>query len=141
MPIAHHTPSPSKSGSFPSLGEMQVLRDKAWKRSWGERLQPVPTHGSRCQRATHVARRSQCPAAKWRDAVAALLAAGSAASGRGGPFLIEVGANKGYDLIEFLQRFGGGDASATAQLPTAWGWLSALRASGLDQPSEHACGM
>ena len=139
-PTAHHSPS-----SFPSFGGMQVLRDKAFKRSWGERFQPVPApgHGSRCQRATHVARRSQCPAAKWRDAVAALLAAsGQRLRGtRDGTFFIEVGANKGYDLIEFLQRFGGDGAAATAQLPTAWGWLSALRAAGLDQPSEHACGM
>ena len=56
----------------------------------------------RCPNATlalHVAKHSHCPFDKWHDRIANLLVAPTMV-------YINVGANKGYNLISFMKRYG-----------------------------------
>ena len=57
---------------------------------------------SACNASLEVAKRSGCPAGRWQDVIAPLLA--STAKGRNLTF-VNVGANKGYNVAEFMQRF------------------------------------
>jgi hypothetical protein len=54
-----------------------------------------------CNASLRIAKRSGCPSAAWQDAIAPLLAR----SHQGNLTLVNVGANKGYNVAEFLQRF------------------------------------
>ena len=74
---------------------------------------------SACNASLEVAKRSGCPAGRWQDVIAPLLA--STAKGRNLTF-VNVGANKGYNVAEFLQRYSHG-ASST---PTSVAWHAEL---------------
>ena len=60
-----------------------------------------------CERAVAIARRSKCPSSQWKDALAsALVANHSSSSSTSTPLVyVNAGANKGFAVAEFLQRF------------------------------------
>mmetsp|Transcript_9652 Transcript_9652/g.22323 ORF Transcript_9652/g.22323 Transcript_9652/m.22323 type:complete len:324 (-) Transcript_9652:93-1064(-) len=63
--------------------------------------------------AVDIGRHSNCPSDKWHDAIAPLIA-------RPHMLMLNVGANKGYNLLEFMQRY-------TATALTHHDWHSLLR--------------
>ena len=54
-----------------------------------------------CNASLAVAKHSGCPSGRWQDAIAPLLVASRTAANL---TLVNVGANKGYNVAEFLQR-------------------------------------
>ena len=127
-------PQMDRAAKFPTLSEMREQHQLVLRKDWKTRLQTLPKIGNRCDRALHIARRSQCPGSRWRDVIAPLLVHGDAGSV---PTLLEVGANVGYDLLEWYQRF-------AAPAPTAWQWLATLRQNGLttlDRTDGQLCGI
>ena len=62
---------------------------------------PVPT--SHCNASLFVAKHSGCPSSRWQDAIAPLL--GRALPAGVNLTFVNVGANKGYNVAEWLQRF------------------------------------
>ncbi|KAL1507494.1 hypothetical protein AB1Y20_008330 [Prymnesium parvum] len=62
--------------------------------------------------AVEVARHSNCPHDRWQDVVAPLLAAPLGAPA-GEAVLVNVGANKGFNLVEFAQRYSSSNLSST----------------------------
>ena len=84
------------------------------------RLQPLNSSWwspSNCAAVACFAHRGGCPSSSWKDAIAPAVSASAA-----GPLvLVNAGANKGYAVAEFVQRFG----SATF---TARDWLNNLTA-------------
>ena len=58
-----------------------------------------------CERALAVAKRSKCPSSHWKDALSPWLWANSSFRGDAPLVYVNAGANKGFAVAEFLQRF------------------------------------
>ena len=59
-----------------------------------------------CDRALAVAKRSKCPSRHWKDAITAPLLLVARAGHPGVPLTyVNAGANKGFGVAEFLQRY------------------------------------
>lgn len=89
-----------------------------------------------CNASLAVARRSGCPSSRWQDAIAQLLAASSAAP----PLTyINVGANKGYNVAEFMQRY---HSRGAGRLRSSEAWHTALLRSSKGQGRvRYGCGL
>ena len=91
-----------------------------------------------CNATWHVALNSQCPSSRWKNPafVDALLQHSSPSESK--PLVyVNAGANKGFAVAEFLQRFasGGGDAAA----PSNAAWFKSIRA--IKPSGMFSCGM
>ena len=74
--------------------------------------------GSRCSAAVAVAQRSACPSGRWQDVLTPLLAPANSSE----PLVfVDVGANKGYNVAAFLQRYHRPDADLMSR------WAQAIR--------------
>ena len=67
---------------------------------------PMDAEHARCNTALRVARNSSCPSHRWLDSVAPLLLDGTEPI-----VMFNAGANKGFQVAEFLQRFHAMDGS------------------------------
>ena len=65
----------------------------------------LATDGTRCARALSIARRSKCPSSTWKDALAPLLWPNVSFTADAPLVYANAGANKGFAVAEFLQRF------------------------------------
>jgi FkbM family methyltransferase len=99
-----------------------------------------PISKSRCARALAIARRSKCPSSRWKDVIASAIIAGSedpSSSGDARPLVyVNAGANKGFAVAEFLQRFHNQGGNRT---PTNRQWhksIKRIKPSGM-----FGCGM
>ena len=72
-----------------------------------------------------IARRSQCPANDWKDSLAKVWTHDDMS-------FLNIGANKGYNILEFLLRHDSG------RYPTIKRWYNSLLRNGVNQ---HACGV
>ena len=87
-----------------------------------------------CRRALSIAQRSRCPAGAWKNAQVSQALLAQAHEGQ--LVYLNAGANKGFGVAEFLQRFDGARAPSS---PTNREWFKSIRAikpSGMFQ-----CGM
>ena len=62
--------------------------------------------------AVDIGRHSNCPSDRWQDVIAPMIAAPVGAP-TGEVVMINVGANKGFNLAEFLQRYSGSNLTNT----------------------------
>ena len=76
-----------------------------------------------------VALRTVCPAARWHDTISDLLL-------RPHMVLLNVGANKGYNVAEFVQRYGSGTGGGPTSNKQ---WYKALKSG--PQRVRFGCGM
>jgi len=84
--------------------------------------------------AVDVGRHSNCPSDRWHDNIAPLLAAGAAPGSNGLMIMLNVGANKGYNLLEFLQRY-----TSTSLTHSEWHRLLSTRAA--PPCAQQCCGV
>ena len=73
-----------------------------------------------------IARNSQCPGDAWKDAIASVIVHQNMS-------FANIGANKGYNLLDFLLRY-----DTAHSYPSMTRWHDLLVAEGVDQ---HACGV
>lgn len=73
-------------------------------------LLPAALAGDACHpEAVEIGRHSNCPSDAWHDRVAPLLASASARSGE--VVMLNIGANKGFNLADWMQRYTAADIS------------------------------
>ena len=93
-----------------------------------------------CNSSILVAKRSGCPSSRWQDAIAPLLVQQHSLAAIGNLTFVNIGANKGYNVAEFLQRYHhrGGRAA-----PSSEAWHMELMKAGTEQRLRvrYGCGM
>ena len=100
-----------------------------------------------CNASFAVATRSGCPSSRWQDAIAPLLVARLPHKAANLTF-VNVGANKGYNVAEFMQRYSNdlSRRSATRQRLTSEAWHQQLlltpgRKPGSRLRVRYGCGL
>ena len=94
---------------------------------------------AQCNNSLHIARRSGCPSSRWQDEIAPILSARFANGTSGGPFCyINVGANKGYNVAETLQRYH--SRGAGPRTSEAW-HKELLKGSPKGMRVKYGCGL
>jgi FkbM family methyltransferase len=94
-----------------------------------------------CNASLLVAKRSGCPSSRWQDAIASLLVQHSLAHASSAQeanlTFVNVGANKGYNVAEFLQRY------HQRAAPSSEAWHQALMRAGEHQRLRvrYGCGL
>ena len=77
----------------------------------------MPVAPSHCNASLAIAKRSACPSSRWQDAIAPLLV--MALPPATNLTFVNVGANKGYNVAEFLMRYHR-EEGGTLRNPEAW---------------------
>jgi hypothetical protein len=94
---------------------------------------------AQCNASLRVARRSGCPSPRWQDEIAPILSARLANGTSGDPFCyINVGANKGYNVAETLQRYH--SRGAGPRTSAAW-HKELLKGSPKGMRVKYGCGL
>ena len=92
-------------------------------------------HAAQCNASLSIARRSGCPSGRWQDSIADVLVQRSI--GNASLLFINVGANKGYNVAEFMQRF-----HRRGQLRSSEQWHAALLKGSKGQGRvRYGCGL
>lgn len=93
-----------------------------------------------CNTSLFVAKHSGCPASRWQDAIAPLLVQQHSLTSMQNLTFVNIGANKGYNVAEFLQRYHhrGGRAA-----PSSEAWHTELMKAGTEQRLRvrYGCGL
>eukprot|EP00966_Prymnesium_polylepis_P031339 728986-Prymnesium_polylepis.1 len=79
--------------------------------------------------ALYIAKHSHCPGEAWHDEVSHLL------DGSRGLTFVNVGANKGYNLAAFMQRY----ASRSQDAPSFRHWHALLQRNDSGQACQSQC--
>ena len=89
-----------------------------------------------CNKSVLVAKHSGCPSSRWQDTVAPIVT--SLAPPGANLTFVNVGANKGYNVAEFLQRYHHRGAA-----PSSVAWHTELMQAGVDQKLRvrYGCGL
>lgn len=118
--VSHHSAATSRT---PPLTQIAKAQYSLWRssqrllqRSEDEALKR--RLDDRCHAAMAIAQRSACPSGRWQDAVAPLLVQRAAQQSL---IFVDVGANKGYNVAQFLQRYSRPEANFMSH------WSEAIR--------------